>query len=101
MSSLIRTIARALARLNVEPVEGKAVTKKPAPKRQRRKGGRLTETYRALGRRTTVQAAKLQRKANRDYAKTYPEAVSLPRDDGKRRDRECARRLRQMAKQAA
>jgi hypothetical protein len=101
VASLIRTMRRALARLTVEPGDAKSAGKKPAPKRQRRKGGRSADTYRAAGRRSAILASKVNRSADRDHAKANPQPVALPRDDGKCRDQESARRLRQMARNAA
>lgn len=101
MASLLRTMNRALARLTGEPGEAKSANKKPTQKRQPRKGGRSADTYRAAGRRSTILAGKVNRSADRDYAKANPQPVTLPRDDGKCRDQESARRLRQMARNAA
>jgi hypothetical protein len=86
VASIIRTIRRAIARLAVEPGEAKSAGKKPAPKRQRRKGGRLASDYRAAQRAVSVKIMKVERRTS--SLKT-PQPVALPRDDGKCRDREC------------
>jgi hypothetical protein len=57
---------------------------------------RSTASYRAARRPEMIRKAKAKRRAS----VPSPQPVVLPRDDGKCRDQESARRLRQMSRKA-
>lgn len=58
---------------------------------------RSAASYRAARRPEMIRKAEAKRRAS----VSSPEPIALPRDDGKCRDQESARRLRQMARNAA